>query len=367
MLFAGLFVVGELKAHDVVWWDDDSGVMDFYYPSELYDYISVAPSTNEPCVVVVNLDPPSSTLIYAQALPPNPDNVVNIQVVVMRPPTGGGETASISGEWHATGLPNPQDCNATKPNRFSVPVAVIGSPLLWHVMPAADKRSISIDAGVNCALQTASSPAGPWLNVGQGQTFTINSEMPSGFIHRLRRLGGFVSGTVTDPSGKPLSGATLGLLYGGPTASTDPAGAFALPRLPWGMNLIAITNPIGASLNVVVPATNNTAVTFKVAMVAAAGPVTNACNCTPWCAIGFGSLPGGQTPVYYAGGANSPKDAPANCGQPQVTVTPPSGATYSIMPGSARHQNSGPDPASGTWTVTTVVCGQTKSCTITVP
>ena len=106
-----------------------------------------------------------------------------------------------------------------------------------------------------------------------------------------------------------------------------------------------------------------------IAAMAAAPQVTNAiaCNCTPWCAIGFGSLPGGQTPVYYAGGANPPKNGTADCDQPQVTVTPPSGTTYSITPGSSRHQNSGPNPASGTWTVTTTVCGQSKSCTVTVP
>jgi hypothetical protein len=121
-----------------------------------------------------------------------------------------------------------------------------------------------------------------------------------------------------------------------------------------------------ASLNVVVPATNNTAVALKVAM-DAGGPVTNACNCTPWCAIGFGSLPGGQTPVYYAGGANPPKNGPANCGQTEVTVTTPSGATFPIAAGSSHHQNSGPNPASGTWKVTTTVCGQSKSCSVTVP
>ena len=99
----------------------------------------------------------------------------------------------------------------------------------------------------------------------------------------------------------------------------------------------------------------------------AAAPATNACNCTPWCAIGFGTLPGGLTPVYYAGGANPPKDAPPSCDVPEVKVTTPNGTTYPIIAGSARRQNSGPNPASGDWTVTTSVCGQSKSCTVTVP
>ena len=106
-----------------------------------------------------------------------------------------------------------------------------------------------------------------------------------------------------------------------------------------------------------------------IAAMAAAPQVTNAidCTCTPWCAIGFGSLDGGQTPVYYAGGANAPKNDTSNCDVPQVTVTTPSGTTYPIRPGSSRHQNSGANPASGNWTVTTTVCGQSKSCTVTVP
>jgi hypothetical protein len=371
LLFAGLFIVGELPAHEVIWWQDPDGSapgnkMDFYYPAEFYDYITVAPSSGEPCTVVVNLDPLNSTLISAQVLPPNPANVVDIRVLVLRPANGSFETATITGEWHATGLPLDNDCTALTPNKFSVPIVVLGRSPLWRFTLAVDRQSIGIDAGFDCALQATDSLTGPWLNVGKGQMYKINFDMPVRFFQRFTRLGGIVSGTVTDPAGKPLSGATLGLLYGGSTASADANGAFSFPRMPWGMNLIAITNPIGASLNVVVPATNNTAVAFKVAM-AVAAPVTNACNCTPWCAIGFGSLPGGQTPVYSAGGANSPKNAPADCDQPIVTVTTPSGTTYPITPGSSRHQNSGPNPASGTWTVTTTVCGLSKSCSVTVP
>jgi hypothetical protein len=58
---------------------------------------------------------------------------------------------------------------------------------------------------------------------------------------------------------------------------------------------------------------------------------------------------------------------PADCGQPKVTVTPPVGAPFSIAVGTSLHQNSGANPASGTWTVTTTVCGRSKSCMVTVP
>ena len=373
LLFAASFFGLQLRAHEVIWWMDPESaqpVLDFYYPREFYDYITVAPSEGEPCIVAVNLDPPSSTLVNAQVLPPNPDNSVDIRVQVLRAPTAGDETATISGEWHATGFPIGKDCTAVIPNKFSVPVSVLNRVVLWKLALTEDRRWLKIDAGVDCALQASESLTGPWLNVGMGKTFKVSTEMPSGFYNRSRRLGGYVSGTVTDDSGKPLSGVTLGLLYGGPAASTSSKGAFSYSRLPWGMNLMSVTNPEGnASLNFVLSATENVTAIVRAAMAAAvaAATATNACNCTPWCAIGYGVLPGGQTPVYYAGGANPPKNAPADCGQPQVTVTTPGGVTSPITPGSAHHQNSGPNPASGTWTVTAVVCGQTKTCTITVP
>jgi hypothetical protein len=75
-------------------------------------------------------------------------------------------------------------------------------------------------------------------------------------------------------------------------------------------------------------------------------------------------MDGVQTPIYFSGGANGPEDAPANCGPVQVTVTPPNGNPFSIKAGSGKHQNSGRNPAPGVWTVTTTVCGQSKSCSI---
>lgn len=370
LLFAAMFLVGEVQAHDVIWWENPDGssptnVSGFYYPIEVFDYISVVPSKDEPCEVLVNLDPVNSTLIRAQALPPNPSNDVVILIRALRPPNGNSETVNVRGEWHATGLPAGLDCSSGT-NQFTVPIMIIGSPPVWHVLPAKDGRMISIDTGIDCALQAAESVTGPWLNVGKGQTFTVSSEMPVTFFQRLRRLGGLVSGKVTDPAGNPLSATTVGLLYGGPTASTDTNGAFSLPRLPWGTNLITISNAAGATLNLAVPAATNTVANFRVAM-EAAPPATNACHCTPWCAIGFGSVSGELTPVYYAGGANGATNGPSDCDQPIVTVTTPSGTSYPITPGSSRHQNTGPGPASGAWTITATVCGQTNSCTVTVP
>jgi hypothetical protein len=191
--------------------------------------------------------------------------------------------------------------------------------------------------------------------------------MPSGFFQRFKRIGGFQSGIVTDKSGNPLTNIQVSLLHGGATATTDVTGAFSfLSRLPWGMNLLNFTNPVGASLNIAVRNTNNNVVAVKLGM-AGGGKSTNACNCTPWCAIGFGTFADGATPVYYSGGANPPSSGTPDCGQAVVSVTTPGGVTFPITSGTQGHQNSGDNPAPGTWIVTAKVCGQTNSATITVP
>jgi hypothetical protein len=254
-----------------------------------------------------------------------------------------------------------------------VPISVTDQTSNFQIQ-ATMNGWINLNAGRYSALQYSSCLSGPWLNIGLGQMYTVRNNMRTGFFQQTKQLGGFIAGVVIDNSGAAMPNIKLGLLYGGPTATTDFSGTYSLPRMPLGENLISVTNPIGACLNVEISNTNNTATnaytaaTIKVAMVAAplAAP-TNICNCTPWCAIGFASVSGGQTPVYYAGGANSPSSGTPDCGQPQVTVTPPGGVPFSITPGTSHRHNSGANPAAGTWTVTAVVCGQSKSATITVP
>ncbi|MBU6401839.1 MAG: hypothetical protein KGS61_16095 [Verrucomicrobia bacterium] len=215
LLLAGWLTVGELQAHEVVWWEDPDGwaptnTMDFYYPSEFREYIGVVPSSGEPCTVVVNVNPPTSTLVSAIVLPPNPDNEVDILVTILRQPNGLSETATITGEWHATGLPDNAGCTAVTPNQFTVPILVIGTNLLWRVGLAGDGRSFMIDAGINCALQAADSLSGPWINIGQGQKFTVNIDTPAMFFQRFKWLGGILSGTVNRPVPKRAPGLRPG-------------------------------------------------------------------------------------------------------------------------------------------------------------
>jgi hypothetical protein len=164
---------------------------------------------------------------------------------------------------------------------------------------------------------------------------------------------------------KPTIGTLTQGAKGANHASLARIAAVTTPAC-FGILRYANVKPILKGSGGLVPATNSYAnVQLKVEV--QVFPPPPACNCSPWCAIGFGTLNGTQTPVYFSGGANPPKGVPPSCGQPQVTVTPPNGPPFDIKPGTGRHQNSGPNAAAGTWTVTTTVCGQSKSCTLTVP
>lgn len=184
-------------------------------------------------------------------------------------------------------------------------------------------------------------------------------------------------GTITDSAGKPQTGLSVDLPAGGRNTSTDTSGSYTTKLLPFGDSIVQFiktlilpddnggTTTNTATIDVLVPTIKSYGtLNFKVEMQVFKIP---ACNCTPWCAIGFGTMNGTTTPIYFSGGANVPKGVPPNCDAPQVTVTPPNGKPFAIKPGGGKHQNSGANPAPGVWTVTTTVCGQSKSCTITYP
>ena len=393
LLLMGLVATGALQAHDVIWWENpfgsfpsnpmelEFGLDDCGFPD--YGEIGIVPSVGEPCTVVVNLDPPASSAIktsFAGGI--STANEVWIYVDV-NPFMGVRDVnTTVTGEWHATGSPANAGCTATNPNPFSVPITV-KTPILWKIFLSTMPGMVQIDTGgVLWGLRASSSLTGPWYNVGYGSNFNIMADQTTQYYKATHRFGSAFGGIIMDGSGAPQPGINLGLQYGGFNMTTFSDGSFSSYVLPRGTNLIALTKPITfvdpatgtnrtetVGLNIEVPASNPTnllyaMLQFKVAMLLFALP---ACNCTPWCAIGVGTLNSAQTPVFYGGGAIPPKSGPANCGAVQVTVTPPSGVTYSITSGSGKHQNSGPNPAAGTWTVTTTVCGQSKQASITVP
>jgi hypothetical protein len=388
ILLAAASLIGlELEAHEVDWFESYySGSTNIPLTFTTLDpryvdrYIAVYPTFFEPCTVVVNLDPQTSPYIDAHVIGPNPANWVEIEVTPINIflPTDV-ILGTVSGEWHATGLPPLFGCDATNANRFSVPVKIALSRAQWKLNLSSDRQNLWISTGSGVALQESDSLSGPWVNVGMGVSFWVPPDHDAQFFTGTMRLGGGLSGNVTDTAGSPQTNLTVGLPYGGASTTTAGDGSFLLGLLPWGDNLIAVTKSITfvdpgtgsnrtetAGIEIVAPATNSYgAVQLKVE--AQVWPPPPACNCSPWCAIGFGTFNGVQTPVYFSGGANPPKGVPPNCGQPQVTVTPPGGAPSPIKPGTGRHQNSGPNPTSGKWTVTTTVCNQTKTCTVTVP
>ena len=346
---------------------------------DMNQFVRVKPSSGETCTVVVHLDPVQSSYLTA-TVGPNPANTVDIEVSLIKVPTSTNPiTTSITGYWSATGVPNPVVCDATNQNFFSIPVIIAMSRhqglLSWYQRPTW----LWVEPGRFTGLQGAFSPSGPFMNVGKGSSFTVPVYMGSYFFQQTIRPGGDVSGTVTDDSGKVQSGLSVNLIYGGTPSTTATDGTFYVAGLLWGQNLVTFANSITfidagtgknrtetAAAEVVVPAEVPYG-SMQVKVVVQIFPPPPACNCSPWCAIGFGTINGSQTPVYYSGGANPPYNAPPTCDIPLVTVTPPNGPPFAISSGSGRHQNSGPNPASGTWTVTTVVCGQTKTATITVP
>jgi len=202
--------------------------------------------------------------------------------------------------------------------------------------------------------------------------FYVFNDMTSAVFERKTELAGHMSGQVVDATGNPKTGVTVDFLCGGMAMATDSTGSFvSADKVAAGNDTMTVSSGDGAVLPIDVSTvdTDDDDTEVEVIVQEASNTnivVTNVCNCTPWAAIGFGYLASGQTPVYYSGGANMPKMG-ANCGTISVTLTTPSGASMPLMPGTGHRQNSGANPASGMWTVTTEVCGQIKTVSIEVP
>jgi hypothetical protein len=397
LLLMGSLVVERLTAHEVVWWENPDGflpgnVMGLYYDASRTEqgeqYIYVRPSNVwEPCTVGVNLSPPSSSLIKAKVVSANPTNEVIIAVSAARAPEGRSESATLSGEWHATGLPANAGCTATNPNPFMVTVTVFSErPRLIFDGPGPGPtprgRTLKLDTfdGRPMGLQASEGPGEPWYNVGVSSSFTLFTVKSNQFFRGIIDLGGSLDGLLIDNTGAPLFGSSLGLPFGGPASEMDKNAMIALKGLPEGINLLSLSKPITftlpgtasnrteiVGLKIVVPVGQAPVMLQMTADIKAAPGTNQTCNCVPWCAIGFGSLNDDPTPVYFAGGSILPQDSPADCDQPSVVVTAPSGKTIPIQAGDNFHQNSGPNPASGKWTITATVCNQTITGWVIVP
>jgi hypothetical protein len=361
----GLFSVPELKAHQVCWWGNGMGFLT-NNPLTIYTQfptaeVTVAPTYNEPCTVTVYLYTNNSTLISAQVLAPNPANKVKIVVSVLRAPSNHVELVYLRGYWSATGYPLFNGCTSTGTNDFTVPISVSDQLPSFGISFASQTKTINLDTKYYAALAESSCITGPFEIKALGQQYSLSAHSDGKFYERIDELGGLVNGTITDPTGSPISGVQFTYPYGGLYAGSDSGGNYYLPTLAAGYHDIIITHPNGAILPVGFMSYDDSVINFKVAM-ASPAVVTNPCNYTPWCAIGYGMQDGAPTPMFYAGGANVPSNKLV-----QVMVAPPIGVAYSIHAGMNRIQKTATNPASGTWTISATACGQSQSASITVP
>ena len=332
----------------------------------------------EPCTVFVNMDPPKNPLLGI-SVAPNPALEVDVDVYLKDlPPANQLIEAEVTGEWHATGKPDNSGCDAVVPNKFTVPINIIFNAPKWFIGYDELSEKVEIDTQHPIAVQGSIDLNGPWMTLGIGQNFSFAPEAEVYFFRGIKKMGGNLLGTITDPAGKPQTDITADLSEGGRNTKADEKGNYALSFLPFGDNLIqlvktflvtdSVTGEKGTNLatfDLVVPIIKAYGtLNLKVEMQTFQIPF---CNCTPWCSIGFGTFDGTTTPIYFSGGANPPKNGPASCGAVEVTVTRPDGSTFPLKAGKGKRQNSGANPMPGTWKVTTKVCGQEKTCTIDYP
>jgi hypothetical protein len=408
LVFAFLLFTVAPKAHDVVWFENPDGLPfskeplridpvndeanDLPFPAPVLPFrtIGVVPEFEllfsasgpviyeEPCTVFVNVDDPDSPLLSVH-VSPSPALAVVITVILNTiPPPGVVVNTEITGEWHATGKPDNSGCTAVMPNLFKVPVRISSSPPGIEITHDETQGTVQIKTEQPVALQESTSVTGGWISTGIAQLFSKVADQQAAFYRTIKEVGGGVVGTATDPSGKPQTNTTIGLPDGGPKAATDKTGNYILKSLPFGDNLLQmvktflVTDPVTgelgtnlATFDIVVPIVKAYGtLNIEVEMESVSIPF---CNCTPWCSIGFATLDGTTTPIYFSGGANAPKGGPASCGAVEVTVTRPDGSTFPLKAGKGKHQNSGANRMPGTWKVTTKVCGQEKTCSITYP
>lgn len=365
------FGLGTARAHDVVWWENPTGFapsnpMKFYYPDQFSGYVDVEPVLYEPCTVVVNLNPSGSSLISAVVLGPNPGVDVKIRVLILRPPSNHLETATLTGEWHATGLPPGNGCDAVNPNAFSVPITVSDQTPPWKFKPIGGVSWMNLDAGYNSGLQMSDCISGPWTGVGIGQMYKVYTGRDEGYFQHTTLLGGLTGGYLTDDANKPLTSVKIGLLYGGASGTSDSTGFFQLQRTAYGFNEFTITNPAiaGPSLNIGLSNLSNMIFNFKLKW--AIGPMSN--SHAPWVAMGYGDIyGGGRTPLFYAGGLYPPLMTSSQSNRARVMIMPPVGTSYHIREGWNSLESTKTAPASGLWGITATYGSQSQSATLNIP
>ncbi len=219
-------------------------------------------------------------------------------------------------------------------------------------------------------LQVSTNPAGPWATLpGAISPYAPPAAEEGGFFRLADRVPmGLVFGEI---AGEGLSfGTVVQVGAGGPVAATY-FGSFSLYEVPAGeFDLLiharmTVTNmPAGSREDHIVAVGWPMAVTpGNAAQVVinqvefSQPPGQTPCQCTPWCGL-LGGTVEGVPQVAAFGGKNGTCDEVA-----EVTITTPDGTRIS----NPKQRVSFRPAPNGTYSVTSTVCGVTRTCSITLP
>jgi uncharacterized repeat protein (TIGR01451 family) len=180
---------------------------------------------------------------------------------------------------------------------------------------------------------------------------------------------GTISGTVRNPDGTPAVGQIIRIGDSHQVTATAINGTFSIQNVPAGEvpisfeQLVAVSNIVSTVEHIWVRivafvdlvANGQMAINVKVELpkIIPKPP----CNCVPWCGIVGGTFNGVQKVVAGGGKRGDCTDAPV------VVVTGPGGINEGLL---GKRKTYSP-AANGTWKVTSTICGQTKTCEITLP
>lgn len=259
-------------------------------------------------------------------------------------------------------------------------------------------NEISVTWEGNAYVQCAHTVRGPWETiVGAGSPLILGAGEEDKFLRFVDKLcpkppgglalqgassvftncvpGGKIFGKLFDFDGAPDESQVVRVGDSGQVAITEPDGSFVLEDVPAGRvpvtveQEITLTNSVtGATERFIIGGTieidlqGNAAVDLQLKVeIESLGALP--CDCTPWCAIIGGTVNGVQT-VSASGGKNG-----FCLDSPEVTITGPGGVevNFPAAPIPRRKREQFSPAANGVWKVTTTICGQSKTCQITLP
>lgn len=199
--------------------------------------------------------------------------------------------------------------------------------------------------------------------------FTLDASRDASFYKVGPRadLKGSISGTVTDPEGRPLTNLLV-RVGSGHLQAPGSNGSFTFGRVSEGINELTFIKPVEVitetgqtiqtnitiTVSVDVRGAQNVTVQVKVEIDIGPQPPPP-CECRPWCGLAAMTING--VPTVVAGGGKIGK-----CNEePQVAITGPT-----VVEVFRRNERRTYRPAAnGVWTVTSTICGLTKRCQIT--